>query len=156
MMIERQNVDIDAYADAPAPALQRAIGGRPWLSAVVLIVVYVVIGIRTGLGAYRFPRTDDPGRTGILLAWLSIMALLAIGLWALWASSRLRWYQIRLRQSAANSDLPEVEKLLRSAHRLVEISHRVRPMVGWAIGLAVTAGLIGLGLVVVFFPHQPG
>jgi hypothetical protein len=156
MTANGQGENIDGYADAPAPALQRAIGGRPWLSAVVLIVVYVAIGIRTGLGAYHFPRVDDAGRTGILLAWLSIMMLLAIGLWTLWVSSRLRWYQIRLRRSGESSDSPENENLVRSAHRLVEISHKVRPMVGWAMGLAVTVGAIGLGLLVVFFPHRPG
>lgn len=149
-------MDVDGYADAPAPALQRAIGRAPWLSAFILVALYIGIGIRTGLAAYRFPRIDVPGRAGILLAWVSIMSLLAIGFWTLFVSSRLRWYQICLRRSVGRNDTPEDEKLAHAAHRLVGISQRLRPVIKWSMGLAVTAGIIGIGLLVVFFPYQPG
>jgi hypothetical protein len=154
--MDRQGADIDSGADARAFALQRAIGRKPWLSASILIALYVGIGIHTGLTAYRFPRIETAGRVGILLAWLSIMMLLGIGLWTIWISSRLRWFQIRLHRSGAHNDTPELEKLLRSAHRLVRISRRVRPMVKWAMGLAVIIGVIGMGLLIVHAPHRPG
>ncbi|MDD2878623.1 MAG: hypothetical protein PHZ23_15505 [Acidiphilium sp.] len=81
----------DSFSDAPAPALQRMVGRRPFASAVILIATYAAIAIHTGMAAWRFPIAGEFGRLGIMLVWLALMTLLPAMYWTFWVASRLRW-----------------------------------------------------------------
>lgn len=149
IVADGQGRGYDGYAEAPAPALQRAIGRTPALSAVVLIALYIAIGVRTGISGYYFPRIGDVVRLGILLVWLGLMTMVAIMFWTLWIASRLRWFHVQFLSIGVTEETPETVRLLRSGERLAMVSRRVRPWVTWLVRLGAAAAIAGLGLLAI-------
>lgn len=146
----------DAFADAPAPALQRLLGGLPVVSAVALVVLYAVIGVHTGSSAFHFGQGGPIGRIGVVICWAGIMALLAVMFWT-WVSSRLRRLKgAILSFDASNTDQLADKRTMKSAETLVRLSSRVRPAVTLLMKLGIAAGVFGLGLLVIGVLQHPG
>ncbi|MGC9271966.1 hypothetical protein [Acidiphilium sp.] len=140
--------DVDTFADAPAPSVQRMIGRWPVASAAILTTTYAGIAIHTGRAAWHFPISGEYGRLGIIVIWLALMILLPVLYWTFWVASRLRWVRGQIMATAANDNGPETATIIRRGTRLVVLSERSHLVVEWILWLAFAMAVIGIGLVV--------
>lgn len=143
-----QGREVDSFADAPAPAVQRMIGRWPVVSAIVLAGTYAAIAIHTGIAAWHFQIGGELGKLGIRVIWLALMILLPVMYWTFWVASRLRWVRGQIMAASANDDGPETAGMIRSGTRLLVWSERSHLVANWSLWVATAMAVIGLGLII--------
>lgn len=143
-----QGREVDSFADAPAPALQRMVGRWPVASGLVLAGTYAAIATHTGRAAWHFPIAGELGKLGIIEIWLALMVVLPVMYWTFWLASRLRWVRGQIMTASPNDNRPETARIIRSGARLVTLSERSHRAVEWSLWLAFGMAAIGFGLVI--------